>query len=291
MFDKLRNRTGKQVKKFQTPFEPLLPQDDTDLLKVASGYKAAYTGQNTSTFEGDLAKGAGLVSNTVIQSGKLSNFMGGLSKAMSWLDMEDPKRDQDLKGAIANIGKEAAQEGVKSALGGMAGGAGGMLGGAPWGAIGTAANAAVDMLDNALMGDKQFDTQSQAIDDAVRMASQKLSQTGPWGLLAAGVIETMNLADKAAGKSVQGFEVGDAGSGFQGIDLEQDTFSYRGSQTGKMKRNLARRNQQMNMAMMANQVSEDEKFQMNARMSSISNTIEANQIALAGGIDTSLLGG
>jgi hypothetical protein len=51
-------------------------------------------------------------------------------------------------------------------LGGATGG-----GGAPWGAIGTAANAAVDMLDNALMGDKQFDTQSQAIDDAVRMAS------------------------------------------------------------------------------------------------------------------------
>jgi hypothetical protein len=67
--------------------------------------------------------------------------------------------------------------------------------------------------------------------------------------------------------------------------------SYRGSQTGKMKRDLMRRNQQMNMALAASNINESEQFQMTARMNSINNVMEANRIALAGGIDTSLLGG
>jgi hypothetical protein len=39
-------------------------------------------------------------------------------------------------------------------------------------------------------------------------------------LLAAGVLETANFIDKAAGKTVQGFEVGNTGSGFAGIDTD-----------------------------------------------------------------------
>ena len=41
----------------------------------------------------------------------------------------------------------------------------------------------------------------------------------------------------------------------------------------------------------ANQINEDQSFQLEARMNSVDNVMKANQIALAGGIDTSLLGG
>jgi hypothetical protein len=64
---------------------------------------------------------------------------------------------------ISQLGQFAAQNGgsLKGALG-----SGGVTG-----AIASAANAGIDMLDNALMGDKSFDAQSAAIDDAVRAAS------------------------------------------------------------------------------------------------------------------------
>lgn len=45
------------------------------------------------------------------------------------------------------------------------------------------------------------------------------------------------------------------------------------------------------MAMNAANIAEDQAFEQEARMNSIQNTITNNQMALAGGIDTSLLGG
>ena len=44
------------------------------------------------------------------------------------------------------------------------------------------------------------------------------------------------------------------------------------------------------MAIAAADISEDQAYQQEARANSITNVLEANQIALAGGIDTSLLG-
>ena len=58
-----------------------------------------------------------------------------------------------------------------------------------------------------------------------------------------------------------------------------------------MKQELAKRAESVNMALTANQINEDEQFQATARMNSIDNVLNANRMALAGGIDTSLLGG
>lgn len=202
-----------------------------------------------------------------------------------------------MQGPTQNAGLWDTGLNAFSALGNYAASNGGSLSGAlsngsVTGAIGQFANAAIDKLDNAVMGDKTFDAQSEAVDDAVRMASQELSKKWPpWGLLAAGVVEGLNFADKAVGKTVQGYEVGNAGSGFGGIETHQDSLSYRGTQTGKMRRNLARRQEQVNMALAASSISAEETFQLQARANSVQNTMDANRIALAGGIDTGLLGG
>jgi hypothetical protein len=45
------------------------------------------------------------------------------------------------------------------------------------------------------------------------------------------------------------------------------------------------------MAMTAANIANDQKFEQEARMNSIQNVITNNQIALAGGLETSLLGG
>lgn len=158
-------------------------------------------------------------------------------------------------------------------------------------AVGNMANKALDTLEDGLMGDKNFNQNSEAVDNAVRAMSKKAMKFGPWGLLAAGILESANFIDKAAGKTVQGFEVGEVGSGFNGIETDQASASYRGSQAKRMKQELAKRAESVNMALTANQINEDEQFQATARMNSIDNVLNANRMALAGGIDTSLLGG
>ena len=44
------------------------------------------------------------------------------------------------------------------------------------------------------------------------------------------------------------------------------------------------------MALAAADISEDQRFEQEARANSVTNVLEQNKIALAGGIDTSLLG-
>lgn len=299
MYRKLREKSGKYtVKKFAQPAGTLSPEHQDLLARITAESDAMEELDNEAMlnsldFSDDalnavLAKGDAIEAKaTAARMDKLSGIAGGVGQALGFLNAK-PQQNQDIgssaSGLATNVAQYAAQNG--GSLKGM------MSSGAVTGAIGSVANAALDKIEGAVMGDKTFDAQSEAIDDTVRMASQELSKRwAPWGLLAAGVIETLNFADKAAGKSVQGFETGDAGSGFQGIDTTQDTMSYRGSQTGKMKRDLMRRNQQMNMALAASNINESEQFQMTSRMNSINNVMEANRIALAGGIDTSLLGG
>lgn len=240
----------------------------------ATGQTAQYTNNTTA----EVTK----VENNSALGQKAGNAVGQL------LGMQGPTQNAGLQdtglNAFSAIGNYAASNGGSLS--------GALSDGSVTGAIGQFANAALDKLENAVMGDKTFDAQSEAIDDAVRMASQELSKKWPpWGLLAAGVVESLNFADKAAGKTVQGYEVGNAGSGFGGIETHQDSLSYRGTQTGKMKRNLARRQEQVNMALAASSISAEETFQLQARTNSVQNTMDANRIALAGGIDTGLLGG
>jgi hypothetical protein len=87
-------------------------------------------------------------------------------------------------------------------------------------AVGNMANKALDTLEDGLMGDKNFNQSSEAVDNAVRAASKQAMKFGPWGLLAAGILESANFIDKAAGKTVQGFEVGEVGAGFNGIETD-----------------------------------------------------------------------
>ena len=63
-----------------------------------------------------------------------------------------------------------------------------------------------------------------------------------------------------------------------------------GLNSGKMQAKLARRNEQARMALQAAEISEDIKFEQEARMNSVDNILRNNQIALAGGINTNLLG-
>lgn len=158
-------------------------------------------------------------------------------------------------------------------------------------AVGNVANKILDTTEEALMGDKTFDATSEALDNATRALSKKAMKFGPWGLLAAGIIESANFADKAAGKTIQGFEVGDIGAGFNGIDTQQDSSSFRATQSRKMKQALARRAETVNMALTASDITEEQQLQATSRINSIDNVMMANRMALAGGMDTSLLGG
>lgn len=158
-------------------------------------------------------------------------------------------------------------------------------------AVGNVANKALDTVEGAVMKDKNFNASSETIDNGVRALSKSAMKFGPWGLLAAGILETANFVDKAAGKTVQGFEVGSVGSGFNGISTSMTDASFRGTQTKKMKQALATRQENINMALSANNMTESERFQLNARVNSYDNVLQANKIALAGGLDTSALGG
>lgn len=174
---------------------------------------------------------------------------------------------------------------TKEILGGLA------SGGSQYTAIGTAANKVLDHVEDKLMGDKNFNQNSELIDNSVRTASKALMKAGPWGLLAAGVLESANFIDKAVGKTVQGFDVGEIGPGFNGIETSQSSTSWRGTQSKRMKRELARRAESVNMALTANEITEEEEFQMTARLNSRDNVLNANRMALAGGLNTQSLGG
>ena len=56
-----------------------------------------------------------------------------------------------------------------------------------------------------------------------------------------------------------------------------------------MDKKLARRNEQVRMALKAAAISEDQSFEKEARTNSIDNVLRTNQMALAGGVDLSLI--
>ncbi len=165
--------------------------------------------------------------------------------------------------------------------------------------------ATIDALDDALVGDKNFGAQSQAIDGAVDMASEALMKSGnPYAMGAALALKGANFLTKAGGQTVQGFDVDINSSGYGDLGhMESSSSRNFGAVLGplgalteignskKMQAKLAKRNQQMLMAMNAANIANEQSFEQEARMNSVQNTIMNNQIALAGGMDTSLLGG
>lgn len=156
----------------------------------------------------------------------------------------------------------------------------------------------VKLVDDLAMGDKNFGAQSQAIDDATHAISGSLMKSGnPYAMAAGAVLEGVNFLSKAGGQTVQGFDVDINSSGYGDMGHMESsssrTIPFLGGLTdaGKIQRKLAKRNQQAQMAMSAANIANEQKFEQEARMNSIQNTIMNNQIALAGGLDTSLLGG
>lgn len=198
------------------------------------------------------------------------------------------------KNKTSNAKLSAFGDKVKSGLS-LFGGKGGS-----WqGVAANAGVAAMNALDNATMGNKNFGAQSQAIDAAVHGTSKALMSTGnPYAIAAGAALEGANFLTKAGGQTVQGFDVPINNSGYGNLGhMESSSSRDFGAMIGlgglnrrSLKNKLAKRNEQARMALAAQQISEDTKFEQEARMNSIQNTITNNQIALAGGIDTSLLG-
>ena len=160
--------------------------------------------------------------------------------------------------------------------------------------------AGVKALDDLTMGDKNFGAQSEAIDSAVHGVSGALMKSGnPYAMIAGAALEGANFLTKAGGQTVQGFDVDINSSGYgQMGHMESSSSRDFGAMLGlgglnskKMQGKLAKRNQQALMAMNAANIANEQSFEQEARMNSISNTIENNRIALAGGLETSLLGG
>jgi hypothetical protein len=113
----------------------------------------------------------------------------------------------------------------------------------------------------------------------------------PYAMAAGAALEGLNFVTKAGGRTVPGYDVNINNSGYGNLG-HQESSSGRiwDDWTGKTGRKLAKRNEQARMAIAAADISEDQAYQQEARANSITNVLEANQIALAGGIDTSLLG-
>ena len=166
--------------------------------------------------------------------------------------------------------------------------------------IAGAATIATSALDKAYMGDKNFDAQSQATDSAVHGVSGALMKTGnPYCIAAGAVIEGVNFLDKAGGQTTPGYNVNIDNSGYSTdmTSMESQSsrtgiFSFTGNvgASQKLQRQLEKRNNKVRMALDAAEISEDQKFEQEARMNSISNTIMNNQEALAGGYNTNALG-
>lgn len=159
----------------------------------------------------------------------------------------------------------------------------------------------MNAVDDLAMGDKNFGAQSQAIDDAVHGVSGALMKSGnPYAMAAGAALEGANFLTKAGGQTVQGFDVDINSSGYGDMGhMESSSSRDFGAMIGlggifgqkNLQRKLQKRNQQALMAMNAANIANEQSFEQEARANSIQNTIMNNQIALSGGLETSLLGG
>ena len=159
-------------------------------------------------------------------------------------------------------------------------------------------SAAGNILDKQLMGDKNFGSQSQAIDAVVHGTSSALMKSGnPYAMLAGAALEAGNFLTKAGGQTVQGFDVDINSSGYGNMGHKESSSSrdfgamlgLGGLNAAATQRKLKQRNEEAQMALKASNVADTIKFEQEARMNSVDDVIQQNEIALQGGIDTSLL--
>lgn len=156
----------------------------------------------------------------------------------------------------------------------------------------TAGTAAINIADSALMGDKNFSAGSQAVDSAVHGVSGALMSSGsPYAMVAGAALEGVNFLSKIGGKTVQGYDVNINNSGYSGVQSHMESKSGRiWESRSSLNKRLQKRNEEARLAISASRISDYVAFEQEARMNSVDNVLRNNQIALAGGIDTSLLG-
>lgn len=291
MFDKLRNKSGKQfVKKYQVPFDVLdfnwqLPQMPNEI--IPGVYKSQVTGQLVGQASFGREKGEAPISSTKTNTG-LDKVTKGLGAVGSIAQTLMPQTAEEVSGVNEMIERVKAGEfDAKSAVGGVAA---------------AAISGASQVADQMMMGDKNFGAQSEAIDTAVHGVSGALMKSGnPYAMIAGAALEGANFLTKAGGQTVQGFDVDIKSSGYDSNMGHMESSSSRdfGAMIGlgglfgqgRLKDKLAKRNAQAKMAMNAANIAEEQAFEQEARANSIQNTIMNNNIALSGGLDTSLLGG
>lgn len=154
--------------------------------------------------------------------------------------------------------------------------------------------AGMKIADTVALEDKNFGAQSEAIDSAVHGVSGALLKSGnPYAMMAGAALEGVNFLTKAGGQTVQGFDVDINSSGYGDLGHMESNSSRSlfGIGNKNLQSKLEKRNEQAKMAMIAANIAEEQSFEQEARANSIQNTIMNNNIALAGGLDTSLLGG
>lgn len=191
-------------------------------------------------------------------------------------------------GQMGVAGYEGMRDSITNAIetGDVAGGVVGALGGAQ--------TIATSIADQQLLQDKNFTAGSQAADQLVHGASSALMKSGnPYAIAAGAAIEGINFLSKAGGTTTDGFDVDINNSGYGTLNHQdaQSNRNFFSINSKKIKNQLKKRNDQVMMALSAAELSNDMAFQQEARMNNIQNTIQNNQIALAGGLETSTLGG
>jgi len=252
--------------------------DATDLRSLAGGFVKSSAGQDTSGLTGDAAKGAAMATNMTTNSREHAKSVEKAQRAADFAEGFGGAADGTMGSAINNFASGNWKTGlVDTAVAGM------------------------KAVDDLAMGDKNFGAQSEAIDSAVHGVSSALMKSGnPYAMAAGAALEGANFLTKAGGQTVQGFDVDINSSGYGDLGhMESSSSRDFGAMIGlggifgqkKLQRKLQKRNEQALMAMNAANIAEEQSFEQEARMNSVQNTIMNNQMALAGGLDTSLLGG
>lgn len=159
-------------------------------------------------------------------------------------------------------------------------------------------SAAANIVDKQMMGDKNFGDQSETIDTAVHGVSSALMKSGnPYAMLGGAALEVGNFLTKATGQTVQGFDVDINSSGYGNMGHKESSSSrdfgallgLGGGGLAATQRKLEKRNEEVQMALKASNIADTIQFEQEARMNSVDDVIQQNEIALQGGIDTSVL--
>ena len=296
---KIHLKQGGKIPKFQNPWEPIqLDKPITDVTTLSFDkidtsprglYEASDFGKNLGGINfttGDTQSTFGETTTHISNDGTVTTAGDNTTSPDTkfWAEVEEEirrKQEEAKKKAEEEAKEVEAENNAKISKGS------------------NIAAQAFNALDNATLGNANFGSQSQAIDGAVHTVSGALLKSGnPYCAIAGAALEGANFLTKAGGQTVQGYDVDIDNSGYGNLGHMESSSSrdfltlvgLGGLKTKSVQAKLARRNEQVRTALAAAQISEDQKFESEARMNSVENTIMNNQIALAGGLQTNLLG-